>query len=57
MVVVAKGEELLLMSTANVALQQVSNYMEGKGLQLAPEKTEAAILTTKKNVASRCKAL
>lgn len=53
MVVVAKGEEIL-MNTANIALQRVSNWMEGKGLQLAPEKTEAALLTTKRKIAPIC---
>ncbi|XP_012281309.1 uncharacterized protein LOC105700220 [Orussus abietinus] len=44
MMVVAKGEELLR-STANIALQRVSNWLQDRGLQLATEKTFMDIST------------
>lgn len=48
-VIVAKGEENL-MTTANRVLLRVMNWMEEMGLTLAPEKTEAVLLTTRRNV-------
>lgn len=49
--VVTAREENLLMNVADIALQRVSNWMETKRLQLAPEKTEAVLLTTKRKIA------
>ncbi|KAJ8910519.1 hypothetical protein NQ315_012816 [Exocentrus adspersus] len=49
LLVVAKGEELLI-NTGNEALQRIATWMDRKGLQLAPEKTEAALLTTKRKI-------
>lgn len=49
-VVVARGEEQL-MNTANTSIQRVANWMNNNGLQLAPEKTEVALLTTKRKIA------
>lgn len=49
LVVVAKGEEAL-MNKANESLRRITDWMEEKGLQLAPEKTEAALLTVKRKI-------
>lgn len=48
-VVVAKGEENL-MNMANRALLKVANWMEDRGMSLAPEKTEAVLLTTRRKM-------
>jgi len=49
MVVVAKTERAL-MDTADTALLRVANWLNDKQLQLAPEKTEAILLTTKRKI-------
>lgn len=49
MVASAKTEELL-MTIVNTALLRVVNWMEVKKLQLAPQKTEAVLLTTKRKL-------
>lgn len=49
MVVVAKTEEAL-MNTANTSLIRVLNWMKKNKLQLAPHKTEAILLTTKRKI-------
>lgn len=48
-VVVAKGEDSL-MNVANATLQRISNWLENKELRLAPEKTEAVLLTKKRKM-------
>lgn len=48
--VVTAIDESTLMSRANTALQRVDNWMETKNLHLAPEKTEAALLTKKRKI-------
>lgn len=53
LVVVARTEELL-MSIANTALLLIARWLDGAKLQLAPEKTEAVILTTRTKVAPIC---
>lgn len=50
LVVTAKSEESL-MSTANLSLVRIWNWMRCRRLELAPEKTEAALLTTKRKIA------
>lgn len=49
MVVTAINEQFL-MTAANTGLQLVTNWMERKQLKLAPEKTEAVLLTTKRKL-------
>ena len=49
MVITAKSENLL-MTTANTGLLRVSNWLKGRQLKLAPEKTEAVLLTTKRKM-------
>ena len=49
MVVTAKDEQTL-MNTANASLLRVSKWITGRQLQLAPEKTEAVLLTTKRKI-------
>lgn len=50
MVVVAKTEEKLMVR-ANSALGMVSAWMKGRHLELAPNKTEAVLLTRKRKIA------
>ncbi|XP_030768191.1 uncharacterized protein LOC115891768 [Sitophilus oryzae] len=38
------------MSVANAGLQRVANWIERKGLKLAPSRTEAVLLTTKRKL-------
>lgn len=49
MVVVAKTEQEL-MNKANSSLIRVGKWLTAKGLQLAPQKTEAVLLTTKRKM-------
>ncbi|XP_060516193.1 uncharacterized protein LOC132695754 [Cylas formicarius] len=49
LIVVAKNEELL-MCNANTALQRVARWLEQRRLALAPEKTKAVLLTTKRKI-------
>lgn len=49
MVVTAKTEEVL-MNRANTALVRVANWLESRKLSLAPEKTEAVLLTAKRKL-------
>lgn len=49
LVVVAETEDLL-MTKANTALEETSKWMTSKHLELAPKKSEAVILTTKRKV-------
>ncbi|XP_044742377.1 uncharacterized protein LOC123304880, partial [Chrysoperla carnea] len=49
MTVVATNEETL-MNHGNTAVQRVVQWMEKRKLTIAPEKTEAVLLTTKRNV-------
>lgn len=53
-VVVAAKNEAILTTVANTILQRVSNWMEERGLRLAPEKTEAVLLTTRRKVGPIC---
>lgn len=47
---VTAASEDLLMSRANTALQRISRWMERRKLRLAPEKTEAVLLTKKRKI-------
>lgn len=49
-VVVTARNESLLMSLACRALQRVANWMESRKLRLAPEKTEAVLLTKRRKI-------
>lgn len=49
MVVVARNEEML-MNMANTGLQRVSDVMQRMHLTIAPEKTEAVLLTKKRQI-------
>lgn len=49
LVVVAKHEETL-MNITNTAIQRVVNWMNSRKLELAPEKTEAVLLTTRRKI-------
>lgn len=50
LVVIAPNEEIL-MSKANTTLVRIDRWMSSRKLQLAPDKTEAVLLTTKRKVA------
>lgn len=50
LVITAKTEGLL-MQRANTALQRVSDWMRSRHLELAPEKSESALLTRKRKMA------
>lgn len=47
--VVAKTEEAL-MGSANLAMREVAKWMQSRQLELAPQKTEAIILTKKRKI-------
>lgn len=49
MVTIAESEAMLMVK-ANTALAAVSRWMKGRRLKLAPNKTEAVLLTTKRKV-------
>lgn len=49
MIVIADNE-MQLEHKANTALQRAANWIEGRKLTLAPEKTEAVLLTTKRKL-------
>lgn len=51
---IVEKDEKILMNKANTGLQRISNWMESKLLKLAPQKTEAIILTTKRKVKPIC---
>lgn len=51
MVVTARNEDLL-MSTTNIAIVRIANWLHDNKLQLAPEKTEAVLLTTKRKISA-----
>lgn len=53
MVVVAQSEESLV-NRANAAVRRVAQWMEVRQLELAPEKTEAVLLTTKRKIGPIC---
>lgn len=48
-VITAETEELLI-TRANTALSKIAEWMSSRNLKLAPTKTEAALLTTKRKV-------
>lgn len=49
LIIKAKNEEILT-NTANRSLLRVSDWMESKHLELAPEKTEAVVLTSRRKM-------
>lgn len=49
-IVATAKTEPLLMDVANTALLRVSNWIQERGLALAPEKTEAVLLTKKRKI-------
>lgn len=53
MTVVAETEHIL-MYKADTALQRVAEWLEARQLKLAPDKSEAVLLTTKRKIAPIC---
>lgn len=49
-IVATAKTETLLMDVANIALLRVSNWMQQRRLALAPEKTEAVLLTKRRKI-------
>lgn len=49
LIVIARMEEIL-MNTTNAAMQMILNELQNRGLQLAPEKTEALVVTQRRNL-------
>lgn len=49
-IVVVAMNEYMLMNTANTAIRRIAEWLKTRKLELAPEKTEAVILTKKRKI-------